>query len=210
MKSRGIIFQAESIRGILSGTKTQTRRVCKVQPAPWQNHYQEGGCHVSDWKPAQCEDGTWDLISGYADNSDKAFGRCPYGEPGDLLWCREAWALPQGTRLRDLEPDDHITQGHVLYRADWERDEAWSSPLFMPRWASRITLELTDVRVQRLHDITEQDAIAEGCVTRTYRDGRGFEPARLDYERLWDSINGKKHPWMSNPFCWALTFRRIK
>jgi hypothetical protein len=76
----------------------------------------------------------------------------------------------------------------------------------MPRWACRLTLAVKAVRVERLQDISEADAIAEGCCTRTYRDGRGHEDARLDFKRLWDSINGKRHPWASNPWVWVVEF----
>ena len=77
----------------------------------------------------------------------------------------------------------------------------------MPRWASRITLKIAEVRVERLNDISERDAIAEGCHVGI---GAGnWRNARHQYEELWDSINAKKHPWASNPWVWALTFRRV-
>ena len=116
---------------------------------------------------------------------------CPYGTPGDHLWVKETF----------------WTGGDAVnYRADGEMPEymrdvsRWKPSIFMPRKLSRITLEILDVRVERVQDISEEDAKDEGGLygAGSYRDG---------FAVLWDSINGKKHPWESNPWCWVLTFK---
>lgn len=129
----------------------------------------------------------------------------PYGIKGDLLWCRETWAS------LDAKPDQP-----VIYRATADPcyvPSRWRPSIFMPRWASRITLELTGIRVERVQEITEEDAIAEG-VSESHsvgRDGIGVcHTAKYHYAQLWDKINGKRAPWHVNPWVWVLTFRRIK
>lgn len=139
---------------------------------------------------------------------------CPYGKPGDRLWVRETW-LPRnnGTRFfyrADLDPVEAAGISGMY------SDKGWRPSIFMPRWASRITLEIVSVRVERLQDISEEDAKAEG-VTGGYQGWnipedrhQWHHPHRASYSALWDSINGKKHPWESNPFCWVIEFRRIE
>ena len=136
--------------------------------------------------------------------------RCPDGVPGDRLWVRETWA-----DVRWMQEPEHFPNG-VSYRADCSADSLklaehygvrWKPSIHMPRWASRITLEVTEVRAQRLQDITEEDARAEGvnCAVG------GFittNPVNA-FHGLWDYINGKRAPWDSNPWVWAVTFRRV-
>jgi hypothetical protein len=180
---RGIIFSGESVRAILEGRKTQTRRV--VDPKLYVE-YNDGEAHVD-----QSEDHFGEAAMEYA--------RCPYGSPGTKLWVRETWS-----------PDPcYENEQRVCYRAT-AADEScirWKSPLFMPRWASRITLEVTEVSVQRLQDISEEDARAEGIPAWTSPE-QAFSP-RVRFHELWDSINGKKAPWASNPWCWAVSFRKV-
>lgn len=109
---------------------------------------------------------------------------CPYGAVGDRLWVRETW---QGN------------QGDIRYGADGDSlhgYNGWRPSIFMPRWASRITLEVTGVRVERVQEISEEDAQAEGVAHR------------CDYKVVWDAINGKKYPWSSNPWVWVIEFKR--
>jgi hypothetical protein len=137
----------------------------------------------------------------------------PYGVPGDRLWCRETWAW------------DGAQSRHVEYRATWkcERDPPvvpcehgparWRSPIFMPRWASRLTLWLLEERVQPLHKISEADARAEGFERARGAAGQmvGIPlTARDSFMDAWDRINGKRAPWASNPWVWVLGFRRIQ
>jgi hypothetical protein len=128
---------------------------------------------------------------------------CPYGQPGDRLWVRETTWRNGGYVATDKSNIAH---------------EGKCPSIFMPRWVSRINLKLTDVRVERLQDISEADAIAEGIQGDgiMYYDyspeGTGLptQTPRSSYCGLWDSINGKRFPWASNPWVWVLTFRRIR
>mgnify|MGYP000054621868 CR=1 FL=1 len=233
MKEYPILFSAEMVRAILSGEKTQTRRVLSVQPpAPHYrfstnvcstNSRQEGKHHWVDVR-----NDPFELV----DSSQPCFS-CPYGYVGERLWVRETF----------LEfVDDHIINGNnFAYRADIrsrlseemriDLGYKWSSPLFMPRRASRITLEIKNLRVERVQEISEADAKAEGIISLT-KDGEIWKyglgnhehlpllpdwpwtewqhTARDAYARLWDLINGEKHPWESNPWVWVINFERVK
>jgi hypothetical protein len=133
---------------------------------------------------------------------------CPYGQPGDLLWVRETFAK----RYADAERDP--TDG-IMYRADGGCviEPRWTPAIHMPRWASRLTLRITDVRVQRVQDINEEDVWSEGVICRcdvgqSEYDQCGLSPAE-HFAKLWDSINAKRgYSWESNPFCWAISFER--
>ena len=171
MKERPIIMTGESVRAILEGRKTQTRRVIKPQPR-----------NGKDW-------------------------RCPYGQSGGRLWVRETWQAQSitGEWWHKVKKDERpLHNWSVVDRATLpaslnEMPPKWISPLFMPRWASRITLEVTGVRVERVQDISEDDAIAEGTGSTSV------------YRLLWDSINAKRgYSWDSNPWVWAVGFKIIK
>jgi hypothetical protein len=205
MREKPILFSGPMVRAILAGTKTQTRRIVKPQPPTGCT-----GMESIDSPPFQgfrfLPVGLWPEDPRYGNRS------CPYGQPGGRLWVREAWA--KNTDAVGTKFDDPI-----LYRADfqtgsgsdWWRNSSlfggnWRPSIFMPRWASRITLEITEIRVQRLQEISAQDAIAEGIAkspTSYPRDERD------DFRDLWDSINANKYPWASNPYVWALTFKKI-
>jgi len=213
VKERPIIFTADSVRAILEGRKMQTRRVVKPQPVGhWGSRVPPlaGGVlqciTVADWKPRD------------------AYIRCPYGVVGDRLWVRETW---QGWHSSGEELDrgvEHESASYVTYKADGKSFPVeWRSPLFMPHWASRITLEITDVRVQRVQEINKADAIAEGISvfplqsaddpSAWYQSAPGVNQqrsARASYAALWDSINAKRgFSWQSNPWVWCLTFRKL-
>lgn len=131
--------------------------------------------------------------------------------------------------MRGEDPERIRATWDVAYRADWEHsngEQFWRPSIFMPRWASRLTLEVTDVRVERLQDITEEDARAEGIRPFPFRPDDGFpvcygyavedlktnlfDPTAVRaYDRLWDSINLKRAPWDSNPWVWVVSFKRI-
>lgn len=142
---------------------------------------------------------------------------CPYGQIGDRLWVRETHQIYSNGA--DAEPT-------VLYRADGDSAKKWRPSIFMPRWASRLTLEITKVRIERLQDITEADAIAEGIQKRMIQVGRhsnlepiypafseragGFHSARAAFEFGWDEINRKRgFGWDKNPILWVIEFRRM-
>lgn len=234
MKDLPIIFNAHSVHAILAGIKTQTRRVLNPQPVchcdeferPFERHELMG----PEWYAPAIWDTNGELdagpeIFGIYDTCGESGWSCPY-VPGRKLWVREAWAVDQqrnGQRPSEL-PDDL----EVWYRAGgsrydvpnsyWQRGK-WRSPIFMPRWASRLTLEVTAVKLERLQDITEADAIAEGIDQWSYgRGGNNWgggpncETTRdpvTAFSWVWDAINGHKHPWASNPWVFAVTFERI-
>ena len=199
MKERPMLFSGPMVRALLAGTKTQTRRVVKI-PQRMEGFTSPAGALVD-----------FD---------------CPYGQPGDRLWVREACRAHE---ITDAEHDGvHLpnpgTDG-VVYLADGafreientpEASEKWISlssyrgkdcatvpPIHMPRWASRITLEITNVRVERLQQISVQDALAEGV----QREGEYLDMPRMAYKSLWEQINGAGS-WDANPFVWVIEFRR--
>lgn len=132
---------------------------------------------------------------------DLGIGICPYGWPCDLLWVRETWSPRDYTTLTNRD------RSEIFYRADDERvyesDGRWRPSIFMPRWASRITLEITEIRVQQLQDISEEDAKAEGVELSNV-----MSSYRRDFQFLWASINGADS-WAANPWTWAISFKRI-
>lgn len=178
------------VRAILDNTKTQTRRVARVPPEAVKARPAQGGEAPSgSWVTYWTEPG--------GDEEGSTLVRCPYGRPGDRLWVREAWS------------DTGVIQPGmpVHYKADWlDVRRVWRSPIHMPRWASRLTLQIVDVRLERLHDMTAADARAEGCVPPP---GIGDQTLR-EFRRLWGSINAKRgHGWDTNPWVWVVMFKRL-
>lgn len=206
MSEHGIIFTGDSVRAILRGDKTQTRRVINPQPTYELQSDSTPDCGHREWMWRECRLHSW---------------QCPYGKPGDLLWVKETWwqeyQIGFDEATNECGKPLHIAHYEPPKALDYGRTVVKRSPLYMPRWASRITLRLTDVRVQRIQDITEEDAIAEGVVyTGPYpmAVAAGFIPipadlARKEYKDLWNSINARRgHPWEKNDWVWALTFER--
>jgi len=212
MKERPILFSAPMVRAILEGRKTQTRRVLKPQPDGWIRG--SSGTFgipkkITSKKPHR--NGTiWQEPDGTCYDDIV----CPYGQPGDLLWVRETW-----------RPKQHSfpTGWPYEYRATAEQDGtpehgAWKPSIHMPRAASRILLDITDVRVERLNDISEWDAIDEGLEMVDGPDGIKYYGNYGDnnadtalhpiesYRTLWESINGKGS-WIQNPFVWVVEFK---
>jgi len=224
MGERPILFSAPMVRALLAGTKTQTRRAIKHRMGSrvWQEQRPNGSLG-------------WTTNLGHAYGNTTAL-LCPYGQAGDQLWVREAcwiygqwheegttksgrcrWTFrPIGQRVRFDNP------GHE-HCAHWGRGPGWSHrpSIHMPRWASRIQLEVTGVRVERLQDISEADALAEGLERMKLTTQAGgplaaapipnapWEPPRDAYGRLWESINGAGS-WGANPWVWVVEFRRLK
>ncbi|WP_226869121.1 ASCH domain-containing protein [Enterobacter hormaechei] len=186
MKERGMIFNGEMVRAILDGRKTQTRRIIKPQPVM----YEPGqSIHVSD------------MINDAL--------RCPFGQVGNRIWVRETWA-EAGAGAPDLK----------LYRADYPEhvpthyenvppaDEIrWTPSIHMPRWASRLTLEITGVRVERLRDLSEVDAKSEGITPPSGGVIPGWE-YRINFRDLWMSIYGADN-WETNPWVWVIEFKVV-
>lgn len=192
MKERPILFSAPMVRALLAGTKTQTRRVFKLpRGCSW---YEALGGEAAGQIQDDEGPGWWHVEE----------QRCPYGQPGDRLWVRESFC------------EDPLSFG-ALYRADGELDEQalnaggkWRPSIHMPRWASRITLEVSGVRVERLQDINEADCIAEGCTGgHGSIPGYGYNATPLEhYHWLWNSINGPVS-WEANPWVWVVEFKRL-
>lgn len=229
MKERGILFKGELVRAILEGRKTQTRRLINPQPTRslpntktvptpsgegldivhplgmrWQKS-KHSSLFVADSKGL-------DTFAGLLANS------CPYGRVGDRLWVRETWNFTANHEIASGVRESHVGPCYE-YAADYEEPgRGWRPSLLMPRRASRITLELTGVRAERLHDMSEADAKAEGVTTAPVPAMINGKPGtacpmthRQAFIWLWDSINGKKGaPWASNLWVWALEFKVVE
>jgi len=186
---RPILSSGSMVNAIREGRQTMTRRVVKPNPYDGAFVLQEGSDGTL-W-PYRSVDGE----TAGTRNSDELEIPLPspYGVPGDRLWVRETFSST---------PD-----GHVHYRATDQALGPWRPSIFMARWASRITLEVTAIRVERLQEITEEDCIKEGI---DYTIPHHGVCALGDiFEQLWDRINGKKYPWSSNPWVWVISFRRL-
>ena len=213
MKERPILFSAPMVRAILGGSKKQTRRAMKRQPhEDWQPaHYTE--LHGFD------KDGelTPDKVVGWgAVNEDGNQGYvCPYGQPGDRLWVRESWHQRGKWLLPgwpEVDADDAYWNGsrEIVYAADAKRPgHDWRSrpSIHMPRWASRILLEIVSVRVERLHDISTEDICTEGLST-TMREFDAECDLHEQWRQLWEAINGAEN-YDSNPWVWVIEFKRV-
>lgn len=209
MSERPILFSGAMVRAILDGKKTQTRRVVNV---PGVGFVGAGGEDGADWNDPGCwgfEDGhgTWHYLA--HDTVRTPFQQAipsPYGRAGDRLWVREkftaAWTGPN-------------EGSGVLYAADHAASELlppdvrWRPSIHMPRQLSRLTLEVIEVRVERLRSISEGDAQREGIapILSARINGTAFTTA---YARLWDEINGKRATWASNPWVWVVSFKRLE
>lgn len=206
MKERGIPFSAAMVRVVLDDRKTQTRRTVKLPSWTASVTVDKGG---TIWGPGPY------LKAHRAEPVPDDVGamermHCPYGYPGDRLWVREAWRVErEHDALSGSDLDIDARWPEVFYECDDARIEAredlgrYRHARFMPRWASRITLEITEVRAQRLQDISEADAYAEG-----FRAAFGPGFFHRTFDSLWDGINGDG-AWAANPWVWAITFKRI-
>lgn len=217
-KERPILFSGPMVRAILDGRKTQTRRVVKGVTR---------SCEKAIFDPAI----GWRFQGG--PNCD-----CPYGKPGDVLWVRETWGTGtrpcpfegwvDGIEYRaddfDLDENEYLplhTKLNAPDEFDFDAIQGWKPSIHMPKWACRLRLTIEDVRVERLQEISEGDAIAEGC------SGGGWTPSYNDpdncmgeetilpsdeFYKLWDSINDKREgaTWLDNPWVWVVEFEANK
>ena len=222
MREIPILMSTPMVQANLEDRKNQTRRTkgleC-IQEIPFGT-----GLHRA---PYQKEDMGWFYeVQTKVDDSEVCELKCPYGKPGDRLWVRETWNT---LTAYDEKPDYSVMSiRDFVYKADGNRIDKWKPSIFMPREACRILLEVTDVRVERLRDISEEDAIAEG-IERAGYGWRSYEiihkgrhkgeanPHSLvpnkspitSYMELWEAINGLGS-WDKNPWVWVITFRRIQ
>ena len=218
VKERPIIFSGEMVKAILDGKNTMTRRVVKSN---FINHYKHA--HIIRQSTDKKREGKayfyYKPCSGMVLSSQLVSN--PYGKVGDRLWVRETW--------QEIGPDCLLTY-KATYPSDLyakrpelenvpplaglkERGYLWKSPMFMPRWASRILLEITDIKVERLQDISCEDAVKEGF---SDKKPSGMQPAMMpnpkaDFRNYWDSLNTKKgYPWSSNPWVWVVEFKVVE
>lgn len=271
MRERPILFSPWSVQRILANGKFQTRRVISPQP-PHDDNWNPK--RHSEFPELWLGYSSYGLMrNDVGPDSERCEWRCPHGATGDVLWVKEPFSLSKAQDGRTpAEAWEHVKETKqgltVLYRAGgwksvapFERQEPiypdnepmpeWAGRrrhgMFMPRWASRITLEITDIRVERVQEISEDDAEAEGaeacetglecsgCPWIGFEDSPGVERTededweficpeckevcahhpineqfRFGYRHVWDEINGKTHPWSSNPWCWCISFRRLE
>jgi hypothetical protein len=204
MKERPILFNAPMVRALLDGTKTQTRRVVKP----------EGAHHLFQFRGTTAAKGADEPTGEWAwCGSERVVNKhiyCPYGKPGDRLWVREAWTTHA---FLDKTPPRELQTISIHYQADGQIKTGKTRPsIHMPRRLSRIMLEVTGVRVERLQDISVSDALAEGVNVHPDHHGKPrtsiYSPVQ-DYRDLWESINGPES-WDANPWVWVVDFKRVE
>ncbi|WP_408479140.1 hypothetical protein [Paraburkholderia sp. RL17-383-BIF-A] len=240
MKERPILFSGPMVRALLDGSKTQTRRIVKPQPWPSarSGHYHpscpsgSGGIHPASaiFSERETFDPPWAAPQPIT---------CPFGEPGDRLWVRETHDVNR-LGVETFQNGRERFYAGIAYKADDGRHEAditerlyqtldqtesrgWTPSIHMPRWASRITLEVTGVRVERLQDISEADAAAEG-VESLRNEGEYWKnylestadcdaliclSARESFRTLWDSLAAPGSDWNANSWVWVVEFKRV-
>lgn len=206
-RERPIIFSAESVRAILRGDKTQTRRVIKPQPEEYDHKF--GGICLR-WRQINTASAVAKRIMAE---------RCPHGQPGDRLWVRERVLETMYDTFYLADPGTVVIRGGIR-----KQDGQWYSPMFMPRRLSRLTLRITHIWAERLHDITELSAYAEGFPRTNHlgelhgcyiSDGTGNEwqlsGATSQFALAWNELNAKRgYGWDTNPWVWCITFEVAK
>jgi hypothetical protein len=244
LKCRPILFSAPMVRALLDGRKTQTRRVVKPRKdedrcasdcagPQWDRAWADPGFGSGGYLHVPCKDGAAQRV------------RCPYGNIGDRLWVRETFCIGHDSydgNLVTTDKDGNDIDPKAFYCAttdplfQWLNHDGeytdkipWKPSIHMPRWASRITLEIADVRVQRVQDIIRDECFYEGvesvnpyeftpklpagmCVCwRDYSNGEWTSDVRMSFRTLWDSINAKRgYSWKVNPWVWAISFKLLE
>lgn len=213
MNEKPILFSGSMVRAILNDYKCQTRRVIKPQPPHWRwNHY------------------SWDercINVASDDDKDGYYVICPYGKPGDRLWVRETWAHDD-VYCKDIRCGNI---DHIWWKANEEQfgtansfagNARWHPSIHMPRWASRITLEIVKIRVEKLQDIAKdenvEDIFEEGLPKHAYYEFADNEPTDInveealeDFQDLWNSINAQRgYGWDHNPWVWVIEFKEVE
>ncbi len=233
MISRPIIFSAEMVKAILEGRKTQTRRIVKPQPREGTSDFSI--CKISDNTFGYNNKNSWGVV--YKAPKDEwideekpfhEFIKSPYGFVGDRLWVREICNFNYMSDKTVIVKYKDLSTRHIILSEENKKKvypikdaskftKHWCQPIFMPQWASRITLEITDIRVERINDISEDDAKNEGVLpkeishqTLTGKPLKSTYQYRNNFKLLWNKINGKTYPWESNPLVWVVEFKVIE
>ena len=219
MKFIPLLFSTPMVQAEQAGRKTKTRRtkgleLINTNPDDWQFEWADYALKLP-WRFTQKSTVNEKSLTDRSFN--QAALKCPYGQLGDVLWVRETWAPILDINEKKPLPDAYI------YKADFEDypvDWNWRPNIFMPKAACRTFLEITNIRVERLQEITEQDAIAEGVLEKESAN-RGYVymnyltksygdiGADGSFETLWQSINGEDS-WEANPFVWVIEFKPIE
>ena len=203
MNARRIIFSGPTVRALLAGLKTQTRRVFLVpDPLGEKRAITSPSEEIQQWA-----DGSFHYLSTAALSGPYP---CPYGQPHDLLWVRETFGCPCHNSMQPVPGCELIYRATDEYDGDYPLS-GWRQSIHMPRWASRLTLYLTGVRVERVQEITVRDAAAEGCEWPAGAEPDAQVMGGHEFANLWESINAKRgYPWDDNPWVWVLTFQVIR
>lgn len=212
MKDRPILFKGPMVRALLRGRKTQTRRIIKPYPLAFAERFEpcpfRGYGKIGQW--AQMD---------MRERHICGLGKCPYGQPDDWLWVKETW--------RTVDSLDHVRPSNIRPGAPIEYaaggnnlDGFWGEPLpgmgkwrrsiFMPKWMSRVILEIVSVRVERVNDISEKDAKSEGVLLSDWEMPGGEYPStyREAFWHFWEHINGTGS-WELNPWVWVIEFKEV-
>ena len=213
-----ILFKTEMVQAILAGRKTMTRRIIKPQPTMYDFENHKALAFEEPFtKPGYIAVGV-DRVK-----ECPSYLRCPYGQIGDVLWVRETWSqLDMDYRAVEGKLNGEEFKGcPIAYKANNDAPEhfgCWRPSIFMPRYAARLFLKVTNIRVERLQDITEEDAIAEGVlwnrakkINELEKSNNIIDNAKTLFMRLWDSINAKRgYGWDINPWVWVVEFERVE
>lgn len=217
MKERPILFSGPMVRAILAGEKTQTRRLVSTRACGKTIRPRAG--HVQALR-----DGSWEWSADGGFDQGVLTLCCPHGGPGDRLWVRETWRAEElrdgldGIRFRADQGFQPIQNSHAAAdlwmeaHANGNHGESWRPSIFLRRWASRITLEISSVRAEQLQAITDDDIRAEGVtleVARELAPRASITTLREAWAAGWDAINGDRAAWASNPWVWVLAFARV-
>lgn len=199
-KERPLLFAGAMVRAVLDGRKSNTRRVCKI--------------------PIEIPRGYPGASRDRLEYLDRVFDKCPHGQPRDRIWVKETYSV--------ISRDDSNEGEKIIYRADdWNDVAKWKPSIFMPRKYSRILLEIESIGVERVNDISQEDAIAEGIepidigyrLWTDYLNNGGDRPGSCypgfknpvdSFKSLWDSINAKKCPWKANVWVWVIRFKVLE
>jgi hypothetical protein len=214
MKARPILMSTPMVQATLEGRKTQTRRIMQIQPTRNDN---AGLWHIADSTDSKAKGkyhwGSKNVLEGAAEWFDTKKFSIPYGQVGDLLWIRERFCLgsieagdhypesPEPLFVEQCEKENVIPYEYCIRNNIGIEEVKWKPSIFMPKWASRVTLEITNIRVERLQDISHEDSRAEGSPIPT-----SAYTIKDSYRMLWKSINGKDS-WDKNPWVWVIEFK---